>query len=96
MPETPDDILRALADPERLSIAGTLVRGESTATALAETLQIPIKRVRMHLNRLAATGVARVTEAAHVPSRRRDPPVGGRAGRSTARGRHSTRRRHGG
>jgi len=63
MPETPDDILRALADPERLSIAGILARGESTASALADTLGLPIKRVRTHLNRLTASGVARVTES---------------------------------
>ena len=62
MPETPDDILRALADPERLAIAGALARGEATATSLAETLGLPIKRVRTHLNRLTATGVARLTE----------------------------------
>jgi hypothetical protein len=63
MPEHPDDILRALADPERLSIAGVLARGEATASGLAEALDLPVKRVRMHLNRLTATGVARVTEA---------------------------------
>jgi hypothetical protein len=63
MPETPDDILRALADPERLSIAGLLARGESTPAVLAEALGLPLKRVRSHLNRLTATGVARVTES---------------------------------
>jgi hypothetical protein len=63
MPETPDDILRALADPERLSIAGLLARGDASASALAEALGMPIKRVRSHLNRLTATGVARVTDA---------------------------------
>jgi hypothetical protein len=30
MPETPDDILRALADPERLAIAGLLARSNAT------------------------------------------------------------------
>lgn len=63
MPETPDDILRALADPERLAIAGLLAREEASSAYLAETLGLPIKRVRMHLNRLTAAGVARVTEA---------------------------------
>jgi len=63
MPETPDDILRALADPERLAIAGLLARGDASASGLAAALDLPIKRVRSHLNRLTATGVARVTEA---------------------------------
>ena len=63
MPETPDDILRALADPQRLAIAGMLARTDASASALSEALGIPIKRVRMHLNRLTSAGVARVTEA---------------------------------
>ena len=33
MPETPDDILRALADPERLAIAGVLARGRREPVA---------------------------------------------------------------
>jgi hypothetical protein len=60
MSETPDEILRALADPERLAIAGTLSRGSASARTHAETLEIPIKRVRTHLNRLTATGVIRL------------------------------------
>ena len=52
MAETPDDILRALADPERLSIAGALARRERSAADLATDLGLPIKRVRQHLNRL--------------------------------------------
>lgn len=62
MPETPDDILRALADPERLAIAGLLARGDVSARDLAETLGLPLKRVRTHLNRLSATGIARLRE----------------------------------
>jgi len=62
MSETPDEILRALADPERLAIAGSLSRGSASARTLAETLEIPIKRVRMHLNRLASTGIARLED----------------------------------
>jgi hypothetical protein len=62
MSETPDEILRALADPERLAIAGMLSRGSASARTLAETLEIPIKRVRTHLNRLTATGVIRLDE----------------------------------
>jgi hypothetical protein len=60
MPETPDDILRALADPERLAIAGHLARSNATASALADTLEVPLARVRKHLNRLSAAGVVRL------------------------------------
>lgn len=62
MSETPDQILRALADPERLAIAGTLAHAPATATALSDALGIPIARVRRHLNRLASTGVARLAD----------------------------------
>ena len=62
MAETPDDILRALADPERLAIAGSLARAEATSAALAASLGLPVARVRRHLNRLTATGVARLAE----------------------------------
>jgi hypothetical protein len=60
MSEHPDDILRALADPERLRIAGALAAGDAVAAALAETLDLPIGRVRRHLTRLASAGVARL------------------------------------
>jgi hypothetical protein len=62
MSETPDEILRALADPERLAIAGALSRGSAGAHTLSERLEIPIKRVRTHLNRLAAAGVVRLDD----------------------------------
>ncbi len=60
MAETPDEILRALADPERLAILGVLARQDASSAQLAGTLELPIKRVRSHLNRLTATGVARL------------------------------------
>ena len=60
MTEHPDDILRALADPERLRIAGALAAGDAAAGSLAETLGLPLARVRRHLTRLAAAGVARL------------------------------------
>jgi hypothetical protein len=60
MAETPDGILRALADPERLAIAGALARADSTSASLAASLGLPIARVRKHLNRLSAAGVARL------------------------------------
>ena len=40
MPETPNDILRALADPERLAISGALARGDRSPSALAKQLAI--------------------------------------------------------
>jgi hypothetical protein len=60
MTGSPDDILRALADPERLAIAGLLARADRTGAELGEALGIPTKRLHMHLSRLAATGVARL------------------------------------
>jgi hypothetical protein len=62
MAETPDEILRALADPERLAIAGTLARGDAPASALSEALGMPVTRLRKHLNRLTATGVVRLAD----------------------------------
>jgi len=62
MSETPDEILRALADPQRLAIAGMLARGPASARTLADVLDLPVKRVRTHLNRLASAGVARVSQ----------------------------------
>lgn len=60
MSEHPDDILRALADPERLRIAGALASGDAGAASLADALELPIARVRRHLTRLASAGVARL------------------------------------
>ena len=62
MTEHPDDILRALADPERLRIAGALAGGDASASRLADSLDLPIARVRRHLNRLSAVGVARLAD----------------------------------
>lgn len=62
MAETPDEILRALADPERLAIAGALARADASGRSLAEELDLPLARVRKHLNRLAAAGVVRLSE----------------------------------
>jgi hypothetical protein len=60
MSEHPDEILRALADPERLRIAGALATGPTASSDLAERLELPLTRVRRHLVRLAAAGVARL------------------------------------
>ena len=62
MPETPDDILRALADPERLEIAGSLARTRRSASELADELDLEVSRVRKHLNRLSSTGVVRLND----------------------------------
>jgi hypothetical protein len=62
MAETPDDILRALADPERLRIAGALAHEDATPAALADALGLTVARVHKHLNRLTAAGVARVND----------------------------------
>jgi hypothetical protein len=62
MAETPDEILRALADPERLRVAGALARRDAGSRELAEALELPLARVRKHLNRLSATGVARLND----------------------------------
>jgi len=63
MPETPNDILRALADPERLAIAGALAQEDLAPSALEVRLGVPITRVRKHLNRLTSTGVVRLNDA---------------------------------
>jgi DNA-binding transcriptional ArsR family regulator len=41
MTEHPDEILRALADPERLRIAGSLATSDASTTALAASLDLP-------------------------------------------------------
>jgi len=56
----PEEVLRALADPERLSLAGTLARGPRTAGDLAADVGLPLQRVRRQLNRLGAVGLVRV------------------------------------
>src|SRR4029450_7337549 len=62
MAETPDDILRALADPERLSIAGHLARSDASSAELADALDLPPARLRKHLNRLIAAGIVRLED----------------------------------
>jgi hypothetical protein len=57
---TPEEILRALADPERLAVAGALARRPRTAAQLASDSGVPVSRVRRHLARLTAAGVAAV------------------------------------
>jgi hypothetical protein len=62
MAETPDDILRALADPERLAIAGHLARSNATASTLAQALDLPMPRLRKHLSRLTSAGMVHLQD----------------------------------
>jgi hypothetical protein len=54
--------LQALADPERLAIAGHLARSNATAADLADAIGVRLARVRKHLNRLSAAGVIRLED----------------------------------
>ncbi len=60
MDATPDEVLRVLADPERLAIAGAIGRAPMEANSLAERLDIPLARVHKHLAKLTTAGLARV------------------------------------
>jgi hypothetical protein len=55
----PEDLLRVLADPERLAVAGALATGPKTAGELSAAVGLPLQRVRRHLARLSAAGLAR-------------------------------------
>jgi hypothetical protein len=55
---TPEEVLRALASPERLAVAGSLARKDASANDLAEMLGLPVAAVRRHLSRLSAAGLA--------------------------------------
>jgi hypothetical protein len=57
---SPDEVLRALADPERLAIAGMLARRQASVSEISEALAIATARVRRHLGRLTSAGVIRV------------------------------------
>ena len=58
----PDDIVRALADPERVAIAGILARTDRTADELAEDLGIEPRRVMAQLGKLTSVGVVAVAD----------------------------------
>lgn len=66
MAETPHEILRALADPERLAIAGALASSDRSPAELAEVAGVSVSRIHKHLNRLTATGVVRVNDDRHT------------------------------
>lgn len=57
---TPEEVLRALADPERLAVAGSLAVGPKTAGELSAAVDLPQARIRRHLSRLTAAGLVAV------------------------------------
>lgn len=57
---TPEEILRALAEPSRLAVAGALSRGPLTASAIAQETGLRPDPVRRHLSRLATVGLVEV------------------------------------
>jgi hypothetical protein len=59
---SPDEIVRALADRDRLAISGVLARRDRTADELAAELDLPVRRVKSHLGKLTAAGVVRIAE----------------------------------
>ena len=54
---TPEELLRVLADPERLAIAGSLAMRPATTSELSTRLDLPVHRIRRHLARLAAAQI---------------------------------------
>jgi DNA-binding HxlR family transcriptional regulator len=56
---SPEEILRALADPERLALAGILAQGPRTVSDLAAALRVTPRRLGRQLNRLTAVGIIR-------------------------------------
>jgi hypothetical protein len=53
-------VLRALADPTRLSVAGFLAQGPATAATVAKDLGLRTDAVQRHLTRLARVGIVAV------------------------------------
>jgi hypothetical protein len=54
---SPEEILRVLADPERLALAGALALSPRTAGELATGTAMARSKVQRHLSRLAAVGI---------------------------------------
>ena len=57
---TPDELLRLLADPERLAVLGALATSAATSAELASSLQLRSDRVRRHLSKLTQGGLVAV------------------------------------
>ena len=58
----PDDIVRALADPQRVAIAGLLARADRTADELAEELGLEPRHVMAQLGKLTSAGVVAIAD----------------------------------
>jgi hypothetical protein len=58
----PDEIVRALADPERIAIAGVLARADHTADELATELDLDLRRTMANLGKLTSAGVVAVAD----------------------------------
>jgi hypothetical protein len=52
------EVVRVVAEPERLAILGALVEEPRSPAQLARHLKIPVQRIRRHMSRLAAVGLA--------------------------------------
>jgi DNA-binding HxlR family transcriptional regulator len=57
---TPDEVLRALADPGRLAVAGVLSRGPRTTAEIQEETGLKADAVRRNLARLTRVGIVAV------------------------------------
>jgi hypothetical protein len=57
-----EDLLHALAEPERLAIAGTLALGPRTAQELAAVCSLTPSKARKHLARLTSAGLVTVDD----------------------------------
>jgi hypothetical protein len=55
-----EELLRVLADPDRLAVAGSIAAGPLTAAELRGMLGLPERRLRSHLAKLAAAGIIAV------------------------------------
>jgi hypothetical protein len=63
---TPEEILRALADPDRLAIVGALAGGERSLHDLTRLSSLSAHRARRHLGRLSSVGLVRVNPDRHT------------------------------
>jgi hypothetical protein len=57
---SPEELIRALADPERLAVAGLLARRAMTLAEVSSELGLPRERCRRCLSRLTSVGLAAV------------------------------------
>lgn len=62
MSARPEEVLRALADPERLAVMGLIAREDRTLGDLSRLLDLDEARVRRHLARLTRVGLIAVAD----------------------------------